>query len=262
MTAVLLAAASAAAFGAMTVAIRAGLRDGGDPGGAAVATLLPALAIAFFASLVRHDYADAWRFFLAGLLAPGISQLLFTFAVREVGPSRTSVTVGAAPLGALAIAFVFLGEPVQAPLVVGGLAVVGGGVMLASERDRPGHLRARGLLFAGGAALFFGIRDNIVRALHAHGSPETVAVATLLAGTLVALAYSRRAPRPRSCAALPRLASSSGRRTSSCSRRTSTAGCRSSRRSSRPSRCGGSGSRCSRFARPSGWGARWFSALC
>jgi drug/metabolite transporter (DMT)-like permease len=197
VTVVLLALASAAAFGAMTVAIRSGLRDGGDAVGSALATLLPALGIVALASLVRHDYAGAWRFWLAGLLAPGVSQLLFTLSVREAGASRTSVTVGGAPLVALAIAFVFLGEPVKASLVIGALVIVTGGVVLASERDRPEHLRARGLLYAVAAAILFAVRDNIVRALHAHGSPETAAAATLLAGTIVAMAYTRRAPSKR-----------------------------------------------------------------
>jgi uncharacterized membrane protein len=38
------------------------------------------------------------------------------------------------------------------------------------------------------------VRDNIVRALHPHGSPETAAAATLLAGLVVALVATRRAP--------------------------------------------------------------------
>jgi drug/metabolite transporter (DMT)-like permease len=194
MMVILLALASAATFGAMTVAIRTGLRDGGDAMGAALATLLPAFGLGLAASLVRHDYAGAWRFWLAGLLAPGISQLLFTLAIREVGASRTSVVAGVAPLFAVAIAFVFLGEPVRVLLILGGVAIVGGGIVLAAERDRPGHLQARGLLFALGAAVMFAVRDNIVRALHAHGSPETAAAATLLAGMVVAFAFTRRLP--------------------------------------------------------------------
>jgi drug/metabolite transporter (DMT)-like permease len=194
VTPVLLALASAAAFGAMTVAIRLGLRGGGGALHASLATLIVALAVTLAASLVRHDYAGAWRFFLAGLLAPGLSQILFTRSVAEVGASRTSVTVGTAPLFALAIAFTFLDEPVEASLVAGALAIVAGGTLLAAERGRPGHLRARGLLFALVAAVLFAVRDNIVRALHAHGSPETVAAATMLAGVLVGIATARGLP--------------------------------------------------------------------
>ena len=194
MTAVLLALASAALFGGMTIAVRVGLRDGGDAGGAALATVVSALCVTLVAATFRHDVHHVWPFFLAGLLAPGASQILFTLGVREIGASRTSVTVGAAPLVAVAIALVFLGEPVHVPRVIGALAVVAGGVLLAAERDRPGHLRSRGLLYAAGAAALFGTRDNVVRALHGHASPETAAAATLVAGTVVAALWARRAP--------------------------------------------------------------------
>jgi drug/metabolite transporter (DMT)-like permease len=191
---VALALASAALFGAMTISIRLALRDGDDAGAVALATVVPALAVALLAGLVRHDAHGAWPFFLAGLLAPGASQLLFTLAVREAGASRTSVTVGAAPLVAVALALVFLGEPLRVALAAGALAVVAGGVLLAAERDRPEHVRPLGLLFAVGATVLFATRDNLARALHGHSTPETAAAATLLAGVLVALAWVRRAP--------------------------------------------------------------------
>ncbi len=194
MTPVLLALASAAAFGAMTVMIRIGLREQTGAIRGALATLVVAFCVAFAASLVRHDYGGAWKFFLAGLLAPGLSQVLFTRSVEEAGPSRTSVTVGVAPLFALGIAFALLGEPVRPGLVAGAIAIVAGGILLAAERDRPDHLRARGLLFALGAAVLFAVRDNIVRALHTEGSPETVAAAALLAGILVTLVPARGLP--------------------------------------------------------------------
>jgi drug/metabolite transporter (DMT)-like permease len=197
MTAVLLALASAALFGGMTVGVRIGLRGLPDASGTALATIIPALLVALAAAGIRHDVHGVWPFLLAGLLAPGGSQILFTLAVREIGASRTSVAVGAAPLVAVVIALVFLGEPVQAPLLIGAVLVVGGGVLLAAERDRPGHLRARGLLFAGGAATLFATRDNLIRSLHGHASPETAAVATLVAGTVLAFLWTRRLPTKR-----------------------------------------------------------------
>jgi drug/metabolite transporter (DMT)-like permease len=194
VAAVLLALASAALFGGMTVGVRLGLRGLDDAGGAALATVIPALVVALAGAAVRHDLHGAWPFLLAGLLAPGGSQILFTLAVREIGASRTSVTVGAAPLVAVMIALVFLGEPARVLLLVGALAVVAGGVLLAAERDRPGHLRGRGLLYAAGAATLFATRDNVVRALHGDAPPETAAAATLVAGTLLALLWTRRPP--------------------------------------------------------------------
>jgi drug/metabolite transporter (DMT)-like permease len=194
VTVVFLALASAALFGAMTVALRLGLR-GADPAAATVATMLAALAVGLVAFAARGaDVHGAWPFLLAGVLAPGGSQILFTLSTREAGASRTSVVVGMAPLVAVAIALVALDEPVSLPLIVGALLIVGGGVALASERDRPGDLRVLGLLFAVGAAVLFAVRDNIVRALHGEAAPETAAAATLVAGTIVALAWARRLP--------------------------------------------------------------------
>ena len=122
-----------------------------------------ALAVAVVAALVDgpHDVLAAWPFLLAGVLAPGLSQLFFTFAIRTVGASRTSVVVGAAPLAAVAVAFLVLGEPVSAPLIVGALLIVSGGVALVFER-RPDHLRASGLVLAGICTPLFAARDNLV----------------------------------------------------------------------------------------------------
>jgi drug/metabolite transporter (DMT)-like permease len=188
----------------MTVAIRMGFRHEQDGGTAAVATVVVALAVAGAATLLAgpHDVGAAWPYALAGLLAPGASQILFTFAIASVGASRASVVVGAAPLAAVAIAFVVLGEPVTAPIVVGALAIVAGGVALAAER-RPEHLRAVGLALAACCPILFASRDNLLR--HLSGTrpvPAPVAVAaSLVAGTVVALLYARRLPRRRTLTA-------------------------------------------------------------
>ena len=194
MTAVLLALASAALFGGMTVALRLALRGLDDADGAAFATVIPALAVSLVAAALDFNLHGVWPFLLAGLLAPGGSQILFTLAVREVGASRTSVMVGGAPLVAVAIALVFLNEPLRVPLIVGAIGIVAGGALLAAERDRPRHLRRIGLLFAAGAAVLFATRDNLARALHTHASPGTAAAATLVAGTVAVAIWTRRAP--------------------------------------------------------------------
>ena len=197
MTAVLLALASAALFGGMTVALRLGLRGLDDASGAALATVILALGVALVAAALDLDLHGAWPFLLAGLLAPGASQILFTLAVGEVGASRTSVMVGGAPLVAVAIALVFLDEPLSLPLLLGAVAIVSGGALLAAERDRPGDLRRIGLVYAAAAAVLFATRDNLARALHTDASPGTAAAATLVAGTVAAALWTRRAPTSR-----------------------------------------------------------------
>jgi drug/metabolite transporter (DMT)-like permease len=193
--AVLLAVVSAVLFGAMTVALRLALRR--SPGvelGALVTigtAFAVALVLAVFAQPDKLPAKELALFVCAGLLAPGGSQLLFTFAVRDAGASRASVVVGTAPLVAVAIALLVLGEPFRVPLVVGAILIVAGGVALVLERGRPEHLKAIGLAFAFGCTALFAVRDNFVRWF----SDETVvealpaAGATLLGGMIVSGAY-------------------------------------------------------------------------
>lgn len=193
--AVALAFCSAFLFGAMTVVLRFALRRSPGAEVGAFATTVTALAVALGALAISPsgagDGGGLALFFLVGMLAPGGSQLLFTMAVRDAGPARTSVVVGAAPLISVVIAILLLGEPAQAALIVGALLVVAGGILLAFERSRPAHYRVIGLVFALAGATLFAIRDNVVR-WASHGTavaPIPAAVATLLGGSLVILAY-------------------------------------------------------------------------
>lgn len=199
MDAVVLALASACLFGAMTVAIRLAIDRGALAEGGALFTVLAALGVTLpFAAFQDGELAGAWPFLLAGLLGPGLSQLLFTLAVREAGPSRTSVVVGTAPLFSVAIALVFLDEPLQAGLVAGAVLIVLGGLLLVGERDRPEHVRVAGLALALAATVVFATRDNLVRwlAVDTDVKPGVAAAATLAAGAAVIALYvlGTRAP--------------------------------------------------------------------
>jgi drug/metabolite transporter (DMT)-like permease len=199
LDAVLLAATSALLFGAMTVAIRLALGRGADAEAGALFTVLAALAVTLpFTVAQGGDVSELWPFLLAGLLGPGLSQLLFTLAVREAGPSRTSVVVGTAPLFSVAIALVFLDEPLEAGLVAGAVLIVAGGLLLVGERGRPEHVRLFGLALALMATVVFAVRDNFVRwlALDTDVSPGPAATATLAAGGALIAGYvlARRAP--------------------------------------------------------------------
>src|SRR5262245_1788860 len=177
----------------MTVAIRMALVRGADAESGAVLTIAVALAttIPFVVAHADYDLLHIWPFVLAGMLGPGLSQLLFTLAIRDAGPSRTSVLVGTAPLFSVVIALFFLDEPAHAALLVGAILIVAGGVLLVGERTRPAHFKAIGLLFAGGATIVFAVRDNLVRwlAVDTTVDPALAAAATLVAGGLVALGY-------------------------------------------------------------------------
>jgi drug/metabolite transporter (DMT)-like permease len=204
---VALAATSAVLFGAMTVALRLALRRSPDAeAGTLVATSVAFAVVALFA-LVRPpdlDARDLLVFTLAGLLAPGASQLLFTLAVRDAGAARSAVVVGAAPLVAVAIALAVLDEPFEPAVAVGAVLIVGGGAALVRERLRPAHFRAVGYAFAIAATVLFATRDNVVRwaaddaAVHSGGAAgAALGTAVLVMIVYVAVLRGPRSLRPR-----------------------------------------------------------------
>lgn len=194
----MLALASAALFGSMTVALRFALAREPDAEAGAVHTIAAALLVTLpFVVAGEIDLAGIWPFLLAGMLGPGCSQLLFTMAVRDAGPSRTSVTVGTAPLFSVAIALVLLDEPAKAGVILGAILIVTGGILLAREPGRPEHVKWIGLGYALAAAIVFAVRDNLVRhlSLDTDVEPALAAAATLFAGGVtvaVWLLVSRR----------------------------------------------------------------------
>jgi drug/metabolite transporter (DMT)-like permease len=195
MTAILLAALSAVLFGAMTVLVRIALGTGVPPEAGSFLTIVPACAVTGLATAARGDLdlAGAWPYVLAGLLAPGIAQILFTFGVRDAGASRTSVTVGTAPLFAVVTALLFLDEPLVAGLLLGAALIVTGGVVLASERARPEHFRRIGLAYALVGTIAFATRDTYVRWLGTDVTdvePGVAAFVAMLTGTAVSLAFA------------------------------------------------------------------------
>jgi drug/metabolite transporter (DMT)-like permease len=195
LAAVLLACAAGVLYGAVAVTLRLGLARNGDAYAGALASIVVAFAVCAVAAAVAAKapggLGDVWPYLLGGALAPGISQLLFVLAVREIGSSRTGVVAGAAPLLSGLLAIVFLDEPVRVALVVGTVLIVLGGGLLAGERGRPAHFRAIGILLALVSAFAFGVRDNVVRwAAGDTAMPPLFGAATVLgAGGVVLAAY-------------------------------------------------------------------------
>ena len=211
---VLLAASSALFFGALAVTIRFALARGIDAEAASLVTTVIACVICAALALLTGDFAshvawkDTWPFFVTGLFAPGISQILFTRAVGVIGPSRTAIIVGISPVLSAAIAVAILGEPLHVALVLGTLLVVAGGTLLVGERGGPAALLSLGIVLGLSAAVLFSVRDNLVRwAARGTDVPGFVAAtASLVSATIViaivvasrpdAVGRVRRAARP------------------------------------------------------------------
>lgn len=196
MDAVLLGVLAGALFGAMTVAVRWGLVRGGDP----VVGAATVIAIAFTAGALlalptiadETDSGDLLRFFAIGALVPGVSQIVFTYAVRAAGPSRAAILFGTAPLLSVLLALALLDEPFEPALIVATALVVAGGLVLAAERRRPVDFRVVGVAFALACAVLFALRDNAVRwvARDADVPALQASAASLLAAALVTVAFA------------------------------------------------------------------------
>jgi drug/metabolite transporter (DMT)-like permease len=194
VSAVVLATASAVLFGGLAVAIRLALRRDADAELGALLAVLVGLAVCGLASASTLGDAgadDLGTFVLAGTIAPGLTQIMFFRAVRDVGPARAAVLVGTAPLASVVIAIAWLEEPVRLPLVAAALLIVVGGIALAGERIRPEYFKAAGAVLAVLAAVLFATRDNLVRrlALDTDAPPLAAAAATLVGGLAVIVAY-------------------------------------------------------------------------
>jgi drug/metabolite transporter (DMT)-like permease len=190
--AVALSLVSAVLFGGMAISLGFAVRRSRDAEtGAFVTVFTGFLVCAAVAAIGREWGGDLVPFLLAGLLAPGGSQLLFVLAVREAGPARASVIAGAAPLVAVTIAILAFGEPVRAPLLAGAVLIVAGGLALIAERVRPDSFRPIGLVFSFGCVVLFATRDNIVRRLASDTtvSPQLAAAATILSGATLMFLY-------------------------------------------------------------------------
>ena len=188
----------------MAVAVRIGLRRFDDPVLGAFATATVALAVTVVIGVAATageslHASDLWPFVLAGAIAPGLSQVLFTLAVSGAGAARTAVLMGTAPLVSVAIALVALHEPLRVPLLVGAALIVAGGIALAGERVRPADFRRLGIVFALLATLMFAIRDNLLRWLSGHTEAHALVTApvTMLAGAADGCPLPRRHARPR-----------------------------------------------------------------
>ena len=182
-------------FGLLTALVRRGLmRQPNALVGAMVITSSAAVMVLVVTVLTGKggdllELRMAAGYFALGIVVPGISQILFVVAVREVGASRTAIMIGTAPLLATIIAVAFRGEALVIGLVAGTVLIVIGGASLAWDRNLPPGFRARGMLFAFFCALLFAVRDNAVRMLDGASEMDPRAATTwTLIGAAVAVA--------------------------------------------------------------------------
>jgi len=181
-------------FGLLTVLVRRGIMRVPDPVAGSVVVIGLALAVVLAATVLTGqagELADgrvAIAYLLIGLVAPGLSQIVFMLAVRDAGASRVAIMIGTAPLLATIIAVGFRDEPLKAGLVAGTALIVVGGASLAWERTLPTGFRTRGLVLGFACALLFATRDNAMRIAGLETDMDArAATAWTLLGALVAV---------------------------------------------------------------------------
>lgn len=183
----LLAIVTAILFGSNTVAVRLGMRRQVDSELSALMPVLVAVALAVPIGLIsipftwNDDAIDLWRFALAGLVAPGLSQLVFMPAVRYAGASRVGILIGMAPVLSASLAIALLDEPFRVVLAVATLMIVVGGVALVWDPSRPAGFRPIGLLFGALATLLFSLQAVTLRwASDGRSIPPLVGLAVMV----------------------------------------------------------------------------------
>lgn len=132
-------------------------------------------------------------FVAAGLTGTLLGRLCYFNGIATIGASRTEPIKATQPLHATVIAVLVLHETISAGLLGGILLIIGGIVLITwqSSQDSTGltseDSAIKGILFAFGAALFFGLEPIWVKLGLAAGTP--VLVGLLLRVGIAALGF-------------------------------------------------------------------------
>lgn len=197
MTSIVLAFGAAFLFGLALVLAQVGLRYVAPLSGAAIA--IPS-STALFICVAPFALADAtpiWAavpvFAAIGLMFPGTVTLLTFAANRALGPVMTGTLGNLAPLFAVTLAFVILGEALRVLQLGGLLAIVAGIVILTITRGgETGRWRSWYLLLPLAAAALRGATQATVKlGLEIWPSPFAAALVGYIVSTVVVLTAAR-----------------------------------------------------------------------
>ena len=200
--AVALALTAAFCFGLGLILSHIGLRGIAPVAGAAIS--IPTSTVLFVAVAPFTLDLGAWSwpavaiFAAVGLLYPATGTLLTFAANRRLGPVITGTFGNLAPIFAVTLAFLFLGEPVRAGQLVG-LAVIVAGVMVLTvpRGGRHAHWRSWFLLLPLVASGIRGlVQPTIKYGLTLWPSPVAATLVSYLVSTAIVLDGSASANRP------------------------------------------------------------------
>jgi len=129
-------------------------------------------------------------FVAAGVIAPGLARLALFTGIDRVGLARTYAFGAAAPLAAVVLAIIFLGERPSWLMLVAAAAIGVGGFLLSARPAGDHAWRRRDLVFPALAALGFATRDNLSRyGFHGFADPVLAAAVTTAASVVIMWGY-------------------------------------------------------------------------
>lgn len=132
MLGIFLALAAAAGFGTSSLVARVGLQRMSSSSGTII-SLVSSIIVAIAASLIFQLHyvvtlstAAVFWFALVGLFNFGLGRYLNFEGLKHIGAARATVLFSTSPLFAMTIAVLFIGEKLNALVVVGCLLIIGG----------------------------------------------------------------------------------------------------------------------------------------
>ncbi len=205
MSSAILAILSASCFALDRIFLRRGVIRISDPTVGLLITV--PLSLPFFLIILAimgrvHDIVSfPWQNYIwllvAGLIHFVAGRMFLYKAIQFIGANFTAVVAGISPIIAATIGISILGEPLTwevamgIPLIVGGVAIVS--VNPKASRSNHGsnksvNITSRGILFALGSGIFFGISPVFVKmGLYESSSPVA---ATFISYSAAAIAVS------------------------------------------------------------------------
>jgi uncharacterized membrane protein len=140
MLGVALALSAAVGFGTAAVFARLGLQHMRSTTGTLVSVIVGTIIVMTLALVIHWDailalagVAFLW-FLLSGSINFPVGRLLNFTSVSLAGVSKSAPIVGSSPLFATALAITVGGESINAPILVGTFAIIGGMTLILTQR--------------------------------------------------------------------------------------------------------------------------------
>lgn len=192
---------TAVLWGLTGVVMKLGLERGGTSMLATVIVVVVSFSLFLAASTIAYGVGDFYRgvppaaiglFVLAGVIGGAFGRLASFVGVDRVGASVNTAVLNARPVFAVALAVVFLHEPLTGQLALGVIVITAGVVVLSLSRGGDiGGWRIRDLVFPGVGALAYAVGNVLRRAgfLTADVNPVSAIVLNEAGGLIVIGAF-------------------------------------------------------------------------